>query len=214
MVVFLNILDVSAYNTFVVWMKVNPGWNQGKFFKRRLFLEELGKAMVAPLIQRRQHLPQTPSSAGLVRDIQGPEARYTATRDRRDKRKRCKRDVKTSIMYHKSSAYTVFARHMQRPPGIVQHVHENTQNVTTIDWQIVNIWMFMLLLVILLLLLLFFNVFRHSFCNMVKFSCVVLGLCPFFTNKIIPVSFDREHNRCYFVPLFKHLKWFQNQCPC
>lgn len=86
-VVFFNILDVSAYNTFVVWMEVIPGWKQGKFFKRRLFLEELGKAMVAPLIQRRQHLPRIPSSAGLVRDIQGPEARSTAARDRRDKRK-------------------------------------------------------------------------------------------------------------------------------
>jgi hypothetical protein len=68
-------------------MEVKPGWKQGKFFKRRLFLEELGKAMVSPLIQRRQHLPPTPSSAGLVKDIQGPEARFTAARDRRDKRK-------------------------------------------------------------------------------------------------------------------------------
>ncbi|XP_070993089.1 uncharacterized protein [Oncorhynchus clarkii lewisi] len=108
-VVFFNILDVSAFKAFVVWMEVNPGWKQGKFFKRRFFLEELGKAMVAPLIQRRQRLPRTPSSAGLVSDIQGPEVRSTATRDRRDKRKRCNlyapRDVKTSIMCHKCSAY-------------------------------------------------------------------------------------------------------------
>ena len=44
MVVFFNILDVSAYNAFVVWMEVNPDWKQGKFFKRRLFLEELGES--------------------------------------------------------------------------------------------------------------------------------------------------------------------------
>ncbi|XP_031685334.1 piggyBac transposable element-derived protein 4-like [Oncorhynchus kisutch] len=107
--VFFNILDVSAYKAFVVWMEVISGWKQGKFFKRRLFLEELGKAMVAPLIQRHKHLPPTPSSAGLVRDIQGPEARSTAARDRRDKRKRCNlcapRDVKTSIVCHKCSAH-------------------------------------------------------------------------------------------------------------
>ncbi|CDQ70338.1 unnamed protein product [Oncorhynchus mykiss] len=109
MEVFFNILDISVYNVFVVWIEVNPGLKQGKFFKGRLFLEELGKTMVAALIQRRQHLPQTPSSAGLVRDIQGPEARSMAARDRRSKRKRCNlcapRDVKTSIMYHKCSAY-------------------------------------------------------------------------------------------------------------
>lgn len=40
MVVFYNILDVSAYNAFVVWTEINPGWNAGKPFKRRLFLEE------------------------------------------------------------------------------------------------------------------------------------------------------------------------------
>jgi hypothetical protein len=31
------------------------------------------------------------------------------------------------------NAVHIFVRHMQQPPGIVQHVYENTQNVTTID---------------------------------------------------------------------------------
>lgn len=106
MVVFFNILDVSAYNMFVVWMEVNPGWKQGKFFKRRPFLEELGKAMVPPLIQRRQHLPQTPSSAGLMRAIRGAEARSTAARDRRKRCNLCApRYVKTSITCYECSAY-------------------------------------------------------------------------------------------------------------
>ncbi|CAB1447936.1 unnamed protein product [Pleuronectes platessa] len=43
----------------------DPAWNQGKCFKRRLFLAELGKALVTPLIQRRQHLPRTPASCSL-----------------------------------------------------------------------------------------------------------------------------------------------------
>ncbi|CAK6979462.1 piggyBac transposable element-derived protein 4-like, partial [Scomber scombrus] len=65
MVVFFKMLDVSAYNAFVLWMEDNPRWKQGKYFKRRLFLEDLGKAMLAPYIQQRQHLPRTPASAGL-----------------------------------------------------------------------------------------------------------------------------------------------------
>ncbi|MBN3314834.1 GT2D2 protein, partial [Atractosteus spatula] len=59
MVVFYNFLDISAYNTFVVWTEVNPAWNQGTSYKKRLFLEELGRALVTPLIQRCQHLPHT-----------------------------------------------------------------------------------------------------------------------------------------------------------
>ncbi|KAJ8384204.1 hypothetical protein AAFF_G00207520 [Aldrovandia affinis] len=65
MVVFHNILDVSAYNAYVVWLVIDPTWNTGKKYKRRLFLAELGKALVTPRIQRRQQLPRTPASASL-----------------------------------------------------------------------------------------------------------------------------------------------------
>lgn len=40
---FFNI-DVSAYNSFVVWNEINPAWKEGKNYKTRLFLEELGKS--------------------------------------------------------------------------------------------------------------------------------------------------------------------------
>ncbi|KAG7470514.1 hypothetical protein MATL_G00114660 [Megalops atlanticus] len=111
--VFHNILDVSAYNAYVVWMAINPGWNQGKNFKRRLFLAELGKALVTPLIQRRQHLPCTPASASLVQSLQAPGVTAPATaapqQGQGQKRKRCKlcapRDVKTSLTCHKCDAY-------------------------------------------------------------------------------------------------------------
>ncbi|XP_035768532.1 piggyBac transposable element-derived protein 4-like [Neolamprologus brichardi] len=45
LVVFYNILDVSVYNSFVLWSEINPAWNQGKYNKRRLFLEELGQQL-------------------------------------------------------------------------------------------------------------------------------------------------------------------------
>ncbi|KAJ8355067.1 hypothetical protein AAFF_G00102640 [Aldrovandia affinis] len=69
MAVFYNILDVSAYNAFVVWMAINPGWNARNTFKRRLFLEELGRALVTPHIERRQWIPRTPASANLTSRI-------------------------------------------------------------------------------------------------------------------------------------------------
>ena len=44
-----------------------------KWNKRRVFLEKLGKALVTPHIQRREHLPHTAASAALVKAIQGAE---------------------------------------------------------------------------------------------------------------------------------------------
>ena len=69
LVIFFNILDILAYNTFVIWMPLNTDWNRGKLQTRQLFLEELGKALVNPQIQRRQHIPRTPASAAIVRRI-------------------------------------------------------------------------------------------------------------------------------------------------
>jgi hypothetical protein len=43
-------LDISAYNVFVIWMALNPDWNRGKLQRRRLFLKELCKALVRPQI--------------------------------------------------------------------------------------------------------------------------------------------------------------------
>ncbi|KAE8280234.1 hypothetical protein D5F01_LYC20788 [Larimichthys crocea] len=54
--VFHNILDVSSYNAFVIWRELNPDWLPGKRNKRRVFLEQLGKAVVALLIEWRTHL--------------------------------------------------------------------------------------------------------------------------------------------------------------
>jgi len=69
-VVFYNILDVSAYNSFVLWTEINPAYNQEKCRRRRLFLEEPGRELVTPLIKRRQVLPRRPASASLIVDVQ------------------------------------------------------------------------------------------------------------------------------------------------
>ncbi|KAE8287276.1 Adhesion G-protein coupled receptor G4 [Larimichthys crocea] len=65
--VFHNILDVSSYNAFVIWRELNPDWLPGKRNKRRVFLEQLGKALIAPLIERRTHLPRPEAAAAVVK---------------------------------------------------------------------------------------------------------------------------------------------------
>ncbi|XP_071201069.1 piggyBac transposable element-derived protein 4-like [Salvelinus alpinus] len=57
LVIFFNI---SAYNTFVTWMSLNPDWNRGKLQGRQIFLEELGKALVRPQIHEATY-PKDPS---------------------------------------------------------------------------------------------------------------------------------------------------------
>lgn len=47
---FENMLDMSALNSYVLWLEVNPGWKEKKSYKRRLYLEELGEALVRPLL--------------------------------------------------------------------------------------------------------------------------------------------------------------------
>ena len=67
LVIFFNILDISPYNAFVIWKVLNTDWNRGELQRKCLFLEELGKALVRPQIQGRQHIPRTPASAAIVR---------------------------------------------------------------------------------------------------------------------------------------------------
>ncbi|XP_071029739.1 piggyBac transposable element-derived protein 4-like [Oncorhynchus clarkii lewisi] len=78
LVVFHNILDVSSYNAFVIWREIKPDWMPGKRNKRRVFLEQLGKALVKPLIQRWQHLPRTEAASALVKVLQSATAAAAA----------------------------------------------------------------------------------------------------------------------------------------
>ena len=56
MVLFYNILDISALNFFVVWTHLNPDWNANKKQRRCLFIKQLGKDLI------KQHLQATSSS--------------------------------------------------------------------------------------------------------------------------------------------------------
>ncbi|KAM3619592.1 uncharacterized protein V6R79_010630 [Siganus canaliculatus] len=47
MSLFSNILDVSTNNALVLWLETSPQWNRDKNFRQRLFLQELGDALVS-----------------------------------------------------------------------------------------------------------------------------------------------------------------------
>nr|XP_061796549.1 piggyBac transposable element-derived protein 4-like [Nerophis lumbriciformis] len=54
MCLFHYMVDISAYNAFVLFSNVKPDWSRAKLFRRRLFLLEVAKALVTPEITRRQ----------------------------------------------------------------------------------------------------------------------------------------------------------------
>lgn len=67
---FSNMIDVSAYNSYVIWTEMNPAWNFNKNFRRRLYLVELADQLINEHILRRKVLPHGPSARNLVNNIQ------------------------------------------------------------------------------------------------------------------------------------------------
>lgn len=52
--VFLNLIGIAAYNSFVIWRMVHPEWKANLSHKRREFLIQLGKSLVKPHVQVRE----------------------------------------------------------------------------------------------------------------------------------------------------------------
>ncbi|KRY70363.1 hypothetical protein T4A_8383 [Trichinella pseudospiralis] len=70
LLVMFYIIDVSAYNAYVLWTEKHLTWNAGLLHKRQLLLEKLGKALVQPERMRRKTLPRT---AAASRQLKGCE---------------------------------------------------------------------------------------------------------------------------------------------
>ncbi|XP_019135160.2 piggyBac transposable element-derived protein 4-like [Larimichthys crocea] len=83
---FCNILNVSAFNAYILYTDVNPSWNERKLFRRRLFLEDLGKSLVAPLMACRQRMPRTAEAAELVAQVQDQVEELAAAEARPSKK--------------------------------------------------------------------------------------------------------------------------------
>lgn len=69
-VVFSNILDISAVNAYILFLAVNPDWKEKSYRRRRLFIEALGMALVQDHICRREVLPRQETAAKLVKSTQ------------------------------------------------------------------------------------------------------------------------------------------------
>lgn len=69
---FQNMLDISACNALVIFLANNPHWPHAqKKARRRLFLIELGEALVTPFISQRKHMPQGRRAQNVICDVQG-----------------------------------------------------------------------------------------------------------------------------------------------
>ncbi|CAB4059157.1 unnamed protein product [Lepeophtheirus salmonis] len=114
--IFHKIIDVSSYNVFVIWREINLIWISHKSHKRRVFLEQLGKALVAPLIERRKNVPRTEASAQIVKAFQSarlpdrPDNQSSTSTFKASTRKRCQfcskeKDNKTNKPCFKCNKY-------------------------------------------------------------------------------------------------------------
>lgn len=70
MCLFYHMIDVPCYNAFVLFTSVDLSWSSNKSFRRRLFLEQVGRALIAPAMANRSRLPRGPHAAGLVLQVQ------------------------------------------------------------------------------------------------------------------------------------------------
>lgn len=105
-------LDISAFNAFIIFCQVNPQWNSNKLHKRRIFLETLGEELAKPYINQRKNLPRGSASSEIVRNIQTSlqvlKPSTSSTSNMNNKRGRCKlctRDIKTTFNCYKCKRY-------------------------------------------------------------------------------------------------------------
>ncbi|XP_063324172.1 piggyBac transposable element-derived protein 4-like [Pelmatolapia mariae] len=67
---FHHLLDISLYNGYVLWTAVDPAWQRSKSYRGRLYIEQVGEALVQPHIARRERLPRSVHTAEFVRQAQ------------------------------------------------------------------------------------------------------------------------------------------------
>lgn len=76
---FCNILDTSAYNSFVIFIHLNADRKyEKKKYRRRLYLVELGKQLVTPYIANRKTRPRTPNANAVIDEIQNISSRSSS----------------------------------------------------------------------------------------------------------------------------------------
>lgn len=89
MIFFQHLVDTAALNSSVIFFSLHPNYNTGKPQRRRLFLEQLAKNLIAPAIAARR-----PAAPPRVIDVPARVYRDDANNPR--KRKRCDRCPRAS----------------------------------------------------------------------------------------------------------------------
>lgn len=65
-------LDISALNAFICYTALNPNYNiNKKNYRRRLFLIEVGNALVEPFIAQRSRAPRGHNTSRIYYQIRG-----------------------------------------------------------------------------------------------------------------------------------------------
>lgn len=103
MVIFYNMIDISALNSYIIWLHANPEWNIRVRHKRRVFLVELGKALLQQNLERRAVLQRQPEPR---RHVAEPSAAPKSS----GKRGRCvicprSKDLKHSVVCCKCGSF-------------------------------------------------------------------------------------------------------------
>ncbi|XP_077397618.1 uncharacterized protein LOC144033417 isoform X3 [Festucalex cinctus] len=112
MCLFYHMLDISAFNAFVLFTQVEPTWNQQKLFRRRLFLEEVAKALILPEMERRKRIREGWAEYAAMSALNGLVAPEKPRRKRRQCRY-CTKKLQASHSCVKCSA-AICNTHMKR----------------------------------------------------------------------------------------------------
>lgn len=86
-VCFFNVLDIAALNGMIIWILNNPEWEVRRRYKRRLYLKQLARSLVAPWTTARANQPHSGSvrramlAAGFQVVVQKKQERDGAKKD-------------------------------------------------------------------------------------------------------------------------------------
>jgi len=98
---FFNLVDIAAYNAFVLWIMMNPNWHQGKSHARRLFLRELGMSLTNDHVSerftrhsgKRRRIQACARRSGILADRPSPTSSKSSGDGRRRRCNACPRQL-------------------------------------------------------------------------------------------------------------------------
>ncbi|XP_061899254.1 piggyBac transposable element-derived protein 3-like [Entelurus aequoreus] len=137
LVIFYNIVDVSAYNAYVLWTAIDQKWNAGKLYRRRLFLEELGKALVTPKIQTRARPARSPAAAAVIEKVKLRSPNPTSPNHHPvdtggNKRERCQKNPSKQTFTSGAQQKSKTTKKMSAPSQVLAEVSAASQQQTQV----------------------------------------------------------------------------------